>query len=66
MLLIVISFGQEPDFIAAVIEPLAGTGGKILAGELGIYEKVSVSRKGDLHQPAAILRDYDQLHPSVG
>ena len=65
MLFIVVAFRQEPQFVAAVIEPLAGTWWKILASQLGIVEQIGVPREGDLHQATAILRHDNQLHPSV-
>src|SRR5271157_6436314 len=49
MLLIIISFGQEPEFVAAIVEPLAGTRWKVLPGQLGIHEQVRMSGKSDLH-----------------
>src|SRR6202140_3332039 len=65
MLFIVVSLGQKPELVAAVIEPLARIRRKVLASELRIYEQVSVSGKGHLHQPSAILRNDDQLKPLV-
>src|ERR1700693_5981795 len=61
MLFIVVSLGQKPELVAAVIEPLAGIRRKVLASELRIYEQGSVSGKAHLHQPSAILRNDDQL-----
>src|SRR5438128_9196467 len=43
VLLVVIALGQKPEFVAAVVEPLARGGGKILARELGIHEQVRMS-----------------------
>src|SRR5207244_4498364 len=65
MLFIVVSFGQKPELVSAIVEPLAGTRGKILAGKLRIYEQVRVSGKSHLHQPPSILRHDNQLRPPV-
>ena len=65
MLFVVVPFGQEPDFVAAVVEPLASARGKVFARELGIDEQVRMSGESHLHQPPAILRHDDQLHPAV-
>jgi len=40
MLLVVIAFGQKPEFVAAVIEPLARSGRKVRARKLLINEEV--------------------------
>jgi hypothetical protein len=66
MLLVLIAFRQEPQFIATVVEPLGRGRRLILSTELGIYEKIVVSGKGHLHEPAAILRHDDEAEPLVG
>src|ERR1700686_3286331 len=65
MLFIVVSLGQKPELVAAVIEPLAGTRGEVLAREFRIYEQVNVAGKDHLHQPATVLRHDNQLEPLV-
>ena len=66
MLFVVVALGQEPKLVPAVVEPLACGGGQGLAGKFWIHEQIWMPREADLHDPAAILRDYDQLHPAIG
>ena len=61
MLFIVVALRQKPKLVATIIEPLAGTRGKILSRELRIDKQVIVAGKGYLHQAATVLRNDDQL-----
>ena len=65
VLLVLIAFGQEPEFVATVVEPLARGRRKILPRELRIDEEVGMSGEGDLDQAPAVLWHDDQLHPAV-
>ena len=66
MLFVVVSLGQEPELVAAVVEPLARSRRQILACKLGIDEQIGMSGETHLHEPPAILWHHDQLHPSIG
>src|SRR5579859_7012689 len=65
MLFVVISLGQEPELVPAVVEPLIRIGRQVLARELGIHKQISVSAESHLDQTSAILRNHDELHPAV-
>jgi len=66
VLLVLIPFWQEPQFVAAIVEPLGGGGRQILSPELRIDEQIVVTGKGDLHEAAAVLGDDDEADPLVG
>ena len=66
MLFVVVSFGQKPELVAAIVEPLARARRQILARKLGIHEEIGMSGETHLHEAPAILRHHDQLHPSIG
>src|SRR6476620_11688812 len=66
MLLVVVSFGQEPELVAPVIEPAARVRRKIFAFILGINKEIVVVCKHHLHEPASKLRYDDQLYPRIG
>ena len=65
MLFVIVSFREKPYLIAAVVEPFAVGWGKIFSGELGIDEKIRMSREGYLYYAPTILGDDDQLNPAV-
>src|SRR4029077_12277143 len=46
VLLVLIAFGQEPEFVATVVEPLARGRRKIFPRELRIDEEVGMSSEG--------------------
>src|SRR5258708_36781820 len=66
MLFVVVPLGQEPELVAAVVEPLALVRRQIFAFILRIDEQIRVSRESHLYQPSAVLRQYDQLDPAIG
>src|SRR6185295_10290224 len=66
MLLVVVPFGQKPELVAAVVEPLVLRRRPVLSCEPWIDEKVGMSVEAHLHQTSAILRDDDELNPLVG
>jgi hypothetical protein len=66
MLFIIISFGQEPEFIAAIVEPLALTWRQVFAFIFRIDEEIGVSGENYLHQSSAVLRQDNQFNPPIG
>jgi len=66
VLLIVVSFWQQPELVAAVVEPSGWVGRQVFSFVLRIHEKERVSRENHLHEPSAILRHDFQLYPAVG
>src|SRR5260221_7407589 len=66
MLFVVIPLGQEPELVAAVVEPFARGRGQVLAGKLGIDEQIGMSGESHLNESPAILWHHNQLHPTVG
>ncbi len=66
MLFVVVALGKKPNFVAAIVEPLARTGRQVLTRELGINEQVRMSGEGHLDQTPAVLRQHDELQPAVG
>src|SRR5689334_8570027 len=65
MLFVVVSLGQQPKLVAAVVKPLAFRWWHVLPFKLWIDEKIGMPVEPHLHQTSAILRNDDELHPSV-
>src|SRR5262252_7182156 len=65
VLLVIIAFGKQPDFVTTIVEPLIARGRKVFAGKFRIIEEVRVARERNLYQPSAVLRYEHQLHPFV-
>ena len=66
MLFVVISFRQEPQLVAAIVEPFAVTRRQILSRIFRVDEEIRMSGKSYLHQSPAVLRHNRQLHPVIG
>ena len=49
MLFVIVAFGQQPELVATVVEPLATRWGQIFACVLGIDEKVWVASETELN-----------------
>src|SRR5258707_2995714 len=66
VLLILITFGQHPQLVAAVVKPFGVGRRKVCSSIFSVYEKKSMVVKDDLHEPAAVLWHKDQFYPGVG
>src|SRR4249919_330562 len=66
MLFVIVTLGQQPQLVPAVVEPLVLRGGDVFSCELWIDEEIGMPVEAHLHHAAAILRDDDELHPSIG
>src|ERR1700733_608562 len=67
MLLVVIAFGQWPDFVTAIVNPAAGRffGRNVFAFVDRVYKQVGMTIEANLHEPAAQLGNEGKLHPFV-
>lgn len=65
MLFVVVSLGQKPEFIAAIVEPFLFGRREVFARKLGIDEEVGMSCETDLYYPASILWHDEQLDPLI-
>src|ERR1043165_248046 len=65
MLFIVSAFGEQPDLVSAIVEPLALGWRKIFAFIFRIDEQIGMPGKRHLYDSSAILWNHDQLHPAI-
>jgi hypothetical protein len=66
MLFVSVPFWEEPELVAAVVEPLAPTWRQVFAFILWIDKKIGVPGENDLYQSSAILRQDNQFDPVIG